>query len=104
MAASKNIIVQEIGRVVTFFEIYREVGDRNIESSVRIGYNSQLAYDTAKKAIKEQLDNLVKKGIKSNENKFENVCERKREIKTELAKTSKNVSLFLRLLCNTRQI
>ena len=56
VAASKNIIVQEIGRVVTFFEIYREVGDRNIESSVRIGYNSQLAYDTAKKAIKEQLE------------------------------------------------
>ena len=56
VAASKNIIVQEIGRVVTFFEIYREVGKRNIESSVRIGYNSQLAYDTAKKAIKEQLE------------------------------------------------
>ncbi len=56
VAASKNIIAQEIGRVVTFFEIYREVGKRNIESSVRIGYNSLMAYDTAKKAIKEQLE------------------------------------------------
>jgi hypothetical protein len=56
VAASKNIIAQEIGRVITFFEIYREVGDANIECSLRIGYNSEMAYDTAKKAIKEQLE------------------------------------------------
>ncbi len=56
VAASKNIIAQEIGRVVTFFEIYREVGDRNIESSVRIGYNTKMAHEVAKKAIKEQLE------------------------------------------------
>lgn len=56
VAASKNIIAQEIGRVITFFEIYREVGDANIEASVRIGYNTEIAYDTAKKAIKEQLE------------------------------------------------
>jgi 1,6-anhydro-N-acetylmuramate kinase len=56
VAASKNIIAQEIGRVVTFFEIYRPVGDANIESSVRIGYNTEIAYETANKAIKEQLE------------------------------------------------
>lgn len=56
VAASKNIIAQEIGRVVTFFEIYREVGDANIEASVRIGYNTEIAYDTAKKTIKEKLE------------------------------------------------
>ena len=56
VAASKNIIVQEIGRVVTFFEIYREVGDRNSEVSVRIGYNTELANDSAKKAVREQLE------------------------------------------------
>jgi len=56
VAASKNIIAQEIGRVVTFFEIYREVGDRNIEVSVRIGYNTELAYDSAKKTVREQLE------------------------------------------------
>jgi len=56
VAASKNIIAQEIGRVITFFEIYREVGDSNIECSLRIGYNSEMAYETAKKAIKEQLE------------------------------------------------
>jgi hypothetical protein len=56
VAASKNIIAQEIGRVITFFEIYREVGDANIECSLRIGYNSEMAHETAKKAIKEQLE------------------------------------------------
>ena len=56
VAASKNIIAQEIGRVITMFEIYREVGDANIECSLRIGYNSQMAYDTAKEAIKDQLE------------------------------------------------
>jgi hypothetical protein len=56
VAASKNIIAQEIGRVITFFEIYREVGDANIECSVRIGYNSEMAFETAKNAIKDQLE------------------------------------------------
>ena len=60
VAASKNIIAQEIGRVVTFFEIYRPVGDANIESSVRIGYNTEIAYETANKAIKEQLEDRTK--------------------------------------------
>ena len=56
VAASKNIIAQEIGRVITLFEIYREIGDKNIESSVRIGYNSKMAHETAKDAIKQQLE------------------------------------------------
>ena len=60
VAASKNIIVQEIGRVLTFFEIYREVGDRNIEVMLRIGYNSEMAHETAKKAIREQLEDRTK--------------------------------------------
>jgi hypothetical protein len=55
VAASKNVIAQEIGRVVTLFEIYRKV-DKNIESSVRIGYNSQIAMETAKQAIRKKLE------------------------------------------------
>lgn len=55
IAASKNVIAQEIGRVLVMFEIYRKV-DKNIESSVRIGYNSELAVETAKKAIRKQLE------------------------------------------------
>jgi hypothetical protein len=60
VAASKNVIAQEIGRVVVLFEIYRKAGkgkdQKNIESSVRLGYNSELAIETAKKAIRKQLE------------------------------------------------
>lgn len=55
VAASKNVIAQEIGRILTFFEIYRRV-DKNIECSVRIGYNSEMAVETAKKAIRQKLE------------------------------------------------
>lgn len=55
VAASKNIIAQEIGRVLTLFEIYKKV-DKNIESSVRLGYNNELAMESAKKVIRKQLE------------------------------------------------
>ena len=55
VAASKNIIAQEIGRVLVLFEIYRRV-DKNVESAVRVGYNNDLAMETAKKAIRRQLE------------------------------------------------
>jgi hypothetical protein len=55
VAASKNIIAQEIGRVIVMFEIYRRV-DKNVESSIRVGYNSEMAIETAKKAIRKKLE------------------------------------------------
>jgi len=55
VAASKNIIAQEIGRVIFLFEIYRKI-DKNVESSVRVGYNNALAQEVAKKAIRKQLE------------------------------------------------
>ncbi len=55
VAASKNIIAQEIGRVLVLFEIYRPI-DKNVEASVRVGYNSELAKETAKRVIREQLE------------------------------------------------
>lgn len=55
VAASKNVIAQEIGRVITLFEIYRKI-DKNVEASVRIGYNTEIAVETAKKAIRKQLE------------------------------------------------
>jgi hypothetical protein len=55
VAASKNIIAQDIGRVIFLFEIFRKV-DKNIESSVRVGYNNDLAQEVAKKAIRKQLE------------------------------------------------
>ena len=64
VAASKNIIAQEIGRVLPMFEIYRKAGkgkdERNIECSVRIGYNSEMAMETAKKVIREKLEDETK--------------------------------------------
>ncbi len=59
VAASKNIIAQEIGRVLVLFEIYRKI-DKNVEASVRIGYNSELAMETAKRVIREQLEERTK--------------------------------------------
>ena len=56
VAASKNVIAQEIGRVIVLFEIYREVGDANLESSVRVGYNSKLAHEAGIKAIRKNLE------------------------------------------------
>lgn len=55
VAASKNIIAQELGRTLPLFEIYRNV-DKNIESNVRIAYNSQKAMDIARKAISKKLE------------------------------------------------
>jgi hypothetical protein len=56
VAAAKNIIAQEIGRIIPLFEIYREVGKNNIESSVRVAYSSEMAMDAAKKVIKKKLE------------------------------------------------
>jgi len=55
VAASKNIIAQEIGRVITLFEIYKKI-DKNVECSVRIGYNTDIAIETAKKTIRKKLE------------------------------------------------
>ncbi len=55
VAASKNVIAQEIGRVIFLFEIYRKI-DKNVESSVRVGYNNELAKEAAKTVIRKQLE------------------------------------------------
>lgn len=55
VAASKNVIAQEIGRVIMLFEIYRKI-DKNVEASVRVGYNNALAVEAAKKAIRRKLE------------------------------------------------
>ena len=55
VAASKNIIAQEIGRVITMFEIYKKI-NKNVEASVRVGYNTDIAMETAKKTIRKKLE------------------------------------------------
>jgi hypothetical protein len=55
IAASKNIIAQELGRVITLFEIYKKIGT-NVESNVRMAYNSEMALEIGKKVIKKKLE------------------------------------------------
>lgn len=55
VAASKNIIAQELGRVINLVELYKNIG-KNIEANVRIAYNSEMAMDMAKKVIRKSLE------------------------------------------------
>ena len=55
VAASKNIIAQELGRVLPLIELYRNIG-KNREANVRIAYNSEMAMELAKKVIRKSLE------------------------------------------------
>jgi hypothetical protein len=54
--ASKNLISQSIGKVITVMEVYRIKTNKNREILVRIAYNSEMAKEAAKKAIREDLE------------------------------------------------
>jgi len=56
VGASKNIIAQELGRVITLFEMYRKLNNGNLEASVRLAYDSKTAKDAAKKVIRKKLE------------------------------------------------
>lgn len=62
--ASKNLISQSIGRTISVMEVYRTLSNKNKEVLVRIAYNSQMAKEAAKKAVREDLE---KKGEKLHE-------------------------------------
>lgn len=62
--ASKNLISQSIGRVITTVECYRILPNKNREVMVRIAYNGDMAKEVAKKAIRQELE---KKGEKLHE-------------------------------------
>jgi hypothetical protein len=53
--AIKNLVVQEIGRVLPLIEIYRPVGKNNVEVNIRIAYNSDMAVEAAKKVFRKEL-------------------------------------------------
>lgn len=55
VVASKNIIAQELGRVLPLVELYRTIG-KNKEANVRIAYNSKMAMELAKKVIRKSLE------------------------------------------------
>jgi hypothetical protein len=56
VSASKNVISQSIGRVITVVEMYRTKKNKNKEVLVRIAYNSDMAKEAAKKAIRKDLE------------------------------------------------
>lgn len=53
--ASKNVISQSIGRVITVVETYRVLQNKNKEVLVRIAYNSEMAKEAAKNAVRKSL-------------------------------------------------
>jgi len=57
--AIKNLIVQEIGRVIQLLEIYKKVG-KNVEVNVRIAYNGEMAVEAAKKVLRTELKDRIK--------------------------------------------
>jgi len=66
VSASKNLISQSIGRVIPVVEAYRTKDNKskNKEVLVRIAYNSEMAMEAAKKAIRKDLED---KGSKLHE-------------------------------------
>jgi hypothetical protein len=55
VAASKNIIAQELGMVIPLVELYKNI-DKNREANVRIAYNSEMAMELAKRVIRKSLE------------------------------------------------
>lgn len=56
MIAGKSLISQRIGRVVIVVEAYRTLKNKNKEVLVRVAYNSDMAKETAKQVIRENLE------------------------------------------------
>lgn len=59
VAASKNLIAQEIGQVLPMVEMYKKIG-KNVEVNVRLAYNMATAFDVAKKVIRKSLEEETK--------------------------------------------
>lgn len=54
--ASKNLISQSIGRVITVVEVYRTLKNKNKEVLVRIAYNSDMAKREILNALEKELE------------------------------------------------
>lgn len=54
--ASKNLISQSIGKVITVMEVYRINSKKNNEVLIRIAYNGEMAKEAAKKAVRQELE------------------------------------------------
>ena len=56
ISAGKQLISQNIGRTITVIEMYRQLKNKNKEVRVQIAYNSKMAKEAAKKAIRDDLE------------------------------------------------
>lgn len=56
VAGSKNMIKNTITQVDPVYKVYRDVGDKNVEVQLKIFYNRDEAYNTAKKAVRKRLE------------------------------------------------
>jgi hypothetical protein len=59
--ASKNLISQSIGRTIPVMECFRQNSKKNYEVLLRLAYNSEMAKQAAKKAIRQDLEEKGKK-------------------------------------------
>ncbi len=56
IAASKSIIAQSLGRLITVVEVYRIKKNKNTEVLLRVAYNGEMAKEAVKNAIREDLE------------------------------------------------
>lgn len=54
--ASKNLIVQRLGRSVPVIECYRVLPNKTVEVRVSLAYNAKMAIEQAKEIVKAQLE------------------------------------------------
>lgn len=54
--ASKNLIIQRLGRVFTVVECYRQINSKTMQVRLTIAYNAKMAIDDAKTVIQKQLE------------------------------------------------
>jgi len=59
--SSKNIIAQQLGYINPNFKIYRDLKDKKIEVQIRIFYETKQSFAIAKKAIRKELKEKLKK-------------------------------------------
>ena len=55
LMVSENLISQSIGRTITVVELYRTLKNKNKEVLVRKAYNGDMAKESAKKIVREEL-------------------------------------------------
>ena len=59
--ASKNLISQSIGRVITVVELVRQLDNKNTVVQIHIAYNGAMAKEAAKKAVRQDLESKGQK-------------------------------------------